>query len=155
MPALTRRDALRRGGVALTVGLAGCTTASQQSSQTPQLGELDVLNYDPVPHTIHVVLLDAGEPVYWASADVSPAKNGELGGVEFVDLPTEPGEYVLHVRADDQPKSEWETFDFGEYEVECLGIQIKIEHTNQNAGSDVSIWKTTNARVCENTASSE
>ncbi|KAB1197777.1 MULTISPECIES: hypothetical protein [Haloferax] len=155
MVSLTRREALRLGGVALTGGLAGCTADSKESSQVPRLGELDVLNYDPTPHTVHVVLLDDSEPVYWASEDVPPAKNGELGGAEFVDFPTEPGAYVLHVRADDQPTSEWEQFDFGEYGVDCLGIQIKIGHVDQTAASDVSIWKTTNARVCETADSTE
>lgn len=149
MSPLTRRTLLRLGGVTFAGGLAGCNAFGQQSSKTPRLGELAVTNYDPRPHTVHVLLLDDGEPVYWASTQVSPAEDGALGGARFEEFPTEPRNYVLHVRADSQPQAKWESFDFSEYEVSCLGIKIAIGDDNQTDTGDVSIWKTTNPNVCE------
>lgn len=149
MPSLTRRALLRLGGVTLAGGLAGCNALDQQSSKTPQLGDLTVTNHDPQPHTVHVLLLDNGEPVYWASKEATPATDGALGGARFEEFPTKPGNYVLHVRINSQRESKWERLDFSKYDVSCIGIMIAIGDINQTNPGDVSIWKTTNPHECE------
>jgi hypothetical protein len=148
MPSLTRRTALRSGGAILAGGLTGCTEFDQESSRTPRLGELVVVNYDSRSHMVHVLLLVDGDPVYWASKEATPREDGMLGGAVFEGYPTEPGNYVLHVRIDNQRRSEWARFDFGEYDVSCLGIQIAIGDLNGTHPGDVSIWKTTNPHEC-------
>jgi hypothetical protein len=137
------------------------------SSSPPQLGQIDATNYDGDPHTVHVLLLEGSEPVYWASKRVPAASDGVLGSVTFEGFPTDRGEYVLHVRSDERERSEWEEFDVAAYDASCLGIQIEIGGTEgvddtgtatatntgtaQRAGTDpgaVSIWYTTDSQVC-------
>lgn len=149
MYSLTRRTLLRLGGVALAGVLAGCNTLEQQFSTPPQLGKLSVINYDPRPHTVHVLLLDDGEPVYWDSKEVNPAEDGEHGGTHFTKLPTAPSNYVLQVRADSHPDSKWEHFDFSEYDASCISIKISVGDAEQTDAGDVSIWKSTNPYECE------
>jgi hypothetical protein len=96
-----------------------------------------------------VLLLVDGEPVYWASKEATPTEDGTLGGAVFEGYPTEPGDYVLHAHIDSQPRSEWECFDFAEYDVSCLGILIVIGDLNGARPGDVSIWKTTNPHKCK------
>jgi len=149
MPPLTRCRALQLAGMASVGGLAGCVTSDEESSEPSRLAELTVSNHDPRQYTVHVVVLEDGEPVYWDSKQASPAEDGQLGGATFEGYPTEPGHYVLHARLDDQPESEWKRFDFAEYDTPCLGLNIAIGDATDGRVGELSIWYTTSPRVCE------
>ena len=148
MPSQFRRSLLRAAGLAMAGSLAGCAMTGQQSSPPPQLGSLDVLDFDPGAYTIHALLLDDESPVYWATERVIAADGNDVGGAVFEDYPKEPGEYVLHVRLDGTPRSTWEQFEFAEYDASCLGLSVHIGGEDVDAGS-LSIWKTRNPRECE------
>lgn len=155
MSRLSRRGLLRIAGGAGLAGLAGCTVLSDESSKTPRFGYLSVGNYDLRSYTVHVVVLESSEPVYWrtreATAGSEAPTSGEVspGGVELEGYPTDPGNYELHVRLDGDPRSAWRTLDFGEYDVSCIGVSIRIGYRGSANAGELSIWTGTNPRICE------
>lgn len=149
MPSLTRRRALQIVGAASVSGLAGCTALTQESSEKARFGELTVTNYDSRQYTVHVVVLEGNELVYWDSKQTTPAEDGQLGGAEFEGHPTDPGDYVLHARLDGQSRSESKQLEFSDYEASCLGININIGNLSDERAGELSIWKATNPRLCK------
>jgi len=117
MPSLSRRDAIRVGGVAVAAaGLAGC--ASEPDPPNVQFSELTLVNAHPEPHTVTVLLFENDEPVYRSTMDAEGAREREdgtteAGGGEFEDYPTEPGRYELYAWYEQQASGEWAhlTFD--------------------------------------------
>ena len=154
----TRRDMLRLAGGASLFGLAGCGAIGNESSTTPQFGSLWVQNFDHRPHTVHVMIREGGDVVYWRTKEATAASESqESGGVVFEEYPTEPGEYELFVRLDDGRRSEWRTFDFGEFDASCIGLTIQIGSYGGDNPGELSIWYTTNPWECRddrNSASS-
>ncbi|WP_423744154.1 hypothetical protein V5735_14455 (plasmid) [Haladaptatus sp. SPP-AMP-3] len=155
MPPLTRRRALRLGGAAFTAALAGCSAFGGQSPPTLRLGRLVVTNYDRRPHTVHVLFVTDDSPDYWASKRVPPGDETSPGFARFEDYPTEPGDSVLHVRTDSQPKPGWERLDFGEQTTSCVGLVIGIGDPNGTSPGDVTIWKTNNEHECDGMTTTE
>ena len=146
MSRLTRRKTLQLGGAVLATGLAGCS-AFEEESQTAVLGKLEAVNNDGRSHTLHVLLLDDGNPVYWDSKEVLPADESGLGFARFEGYPTEPDGYALHVRIETQPKSGWEQFDFDQPNTTCYGFLLSVGSKNGNPFVD--IWQTTGTLPCE------
>lgn len=114
-----------------------------------------VTNYDRRPHTVHVLILDDGNPVYWASKRVPAGDETSPGSVRFEGYPTEPGDSVLHVRTDSQPKSGRERLDFGERTASCIGLDIGIGDVNGTSPGDVTIWETNNEHECDGIPTTE
>lgn len=151
MPPVTRRTLLQATGVAIAAGLAGCNESSgQQPAPTPQLGDLTITNHDQVPHTVHAILLKDDTPVYWKSKHI-PAANDGVSSLQLEDFPTDPYEYVLHVRTDSRGKDNWAQFDFSNHDTGCLGIKIVVGDQDQSNRGNVAIWKTTDSTVCQDT----
>ncbi len=147
---LTRRRILQLGGATVASGLAGCSTSSgKQSSKTLLLGRLEVVNHDPRPHTVHAVFLDGKNPVYWVSKKVDAADDLGAGYTKFENYPTQPGNDVLHVRTDSQPKSDWERLDFGDRNGPCLSLEIGIGDKSGNSPGDVTIWESSSSQACD------
>lgn len=147
MPSTTRRRVLGLVTTAGVSGLAGCNAVEE--SPASRLGELSVANHDTREHRVHLVLLESGDSVYWRSKRVSAATEDELGGAVFEGYPTDSGEYELHVRRDGDPRSEWAAFDFADHDAPCLGLSVQIGDTTDERTGEVSVWYTTNPRVCE------
>lgn len=107
-PRVSRRAALRAGGLALVTGLAGCSALAEAERQTVRIGEIDVLNHDDERQRIHVLVFDGGEAVYRDVVDAEaydpggPARGGTLSG-----YPTTPGEYELYAWTESQASDEW------------------------------------------------
>lgn len=147
MSSLTRRDVLRSGAVAASIGIAGCSAFGGSSSETPELGSLSVTNLDPQVYTVHVLLLDDDGPVYWASERTSAATEESSGEAVFEGYPSGPENYVLQARLEGDPPSAWRTFDFGQFDASCIGIMLEIGEPHRNTGN-LSIWKTLNPTEC-------
>ena len=144
MSPLSRRTVLTLGGTALCTGLAGCATLGEASPADTRLHELTVANHESEPHTVHVLLLEDGEPVYMASREVEGRTDPDrVPGGEFEGYPTEAGSYVLYAWRDDQPRPEWRRFDFSEYDVDCVEIAIHVG-MGDVPDSYVSIWRSFN-----------
>ena len=131
MSPCTRRRILQLNSVVLGGSLAGCTRSRDEPSSSTteiRLNVLQAVNRDQQPYTIHVLLVENGEPVYWKSAEVSPYNPAEnrLGGGQFEAYPTDPGEYVLYAWRDDQPRDEWRQSDLRDHDAPCANIVIMI-----------------------------
>ncbi|WP_231185289.1 hypothetical protein [Haladaptatus sp. DYF46] len=146
MSRLTRRKTLQLGGAAFTAGLAGCSAFGEQSP-TPLLGKLEAVNHDRRPHTLHALFLDDGNPVYWVSKEIPAADESGPGFARFEEYPTEPDGHALHVRVEDQPKSDWEQFDFDQPNTTCYGFLLSVG--SKNGSPFVDIWQTTGTLPCE------
>ncbi|MGA9402863.1 hypothetical protein [Haladaptatus sp.] len=149
MTLLTRRKTLQIGGVAFASGIAGCSTFGQQSSPPLRLGGIDVHNFDPRPHSVHVAFFDDGKSVYRASKDVPADHESSPGFASFENYPTRPDEDALRVWIDDQPKSDRKRFDFGERNASCLGLLITIGNEIGTDPGSVTIWHSTSENECE------
>lgn len=156
----SRRRLLQIGGTALTSGLAGCLGALQDSSgsQTTELAELSIQNEDTRSHTVHVLVLQDREPVYWDSQPVaagsvedgSQSSFEQVGTASFQGFPTELQECVLCARVDDQPLSERNRRDLSNYDVSCLQLVFTLEPNDRAAGTTLSILEGTDPELCEN-----
>ncbi|RQG95069.1 hypothetical protein [Natrarchaeobius chitinivorans] len=140
MSALTRRRAFQSGAVALAALGGGCTSLGRETPEPTRLNEISVWNYDPEPRTVYVLVLD-DDPVYWSLevADAYSENDDVLGGAEFDGLPAESGTYVLYAWRDDQPRSEWERLDLGEYGHTCTNLVIRIGSRSGDDRGEVSI----------------
>lgn len=145
----SRRRVLAAAASLPAVGAAGCLAGDP--AVTPRFGGLSVLNYDPEPYTVHVVVLEGGSPVYWASERATAATAREdPGGAVFEGYPTDPGEYVLHARLAGQPRDEWVEIDFAEFDAECLTVRLQIgEFAGGAERGELSLWRSTNPRECD------
>lgn len=122
---LSRRKVLILSGTALSAGIAGCSTVAVLSTET-RLGDLRVENYLSEPHTIRILILEDGEPVYWNAVELEAVSDGRTY-VEYLEgYPTREGSFVLYAWMDAQPKSEWQRLDLGEYDNSCLNLSIAI-----------------------------
>jgi len=163
MARLTRRRTLQLGSVTLGGAIAGCTALGDGDSETLTLGELHVDNLDFESHTVSVLFLDGENPVYWDTMDASPAESEEddatdvavAGGGIFEGYPTEVGNYVMYAWRDQQPRSEWEQFDFREHDGSCIGVEIKIGDITGSQPGDVSILFTQDTSNCHNEENGE
>ena len=154
MDSLTRRTALRLAAGAAAVGLAGCSDGGSGGGGVGSdggltLGELAVTHFDSESYTIHLSLLDGDSPVFWQSKPVPAAEDGDPGEVVFENYPTDLENEVLHARLEGQPRSEWERFEFGEFDAACLGLQFRIGTFTGDGEGDLSIWTSDNPRECE------
>lgn len=152
MTTLSRRRLLNLAGGAAAVGLAGCSGGGddgEAAAETTRLGELAVTNFDADPHTVHAVFLEENDPVYWRSKRVPGAEEGTPQDVVFDGYPTDPENNVLHVRLDGQSRSAWQRFDFGEADVACLGLNVRIGDFAGDRDDELSLWTSGNPRECE------
>jgi len=69
---------------------------------------------------------------------------------EFDGFPTDPGNYVLYVWRDDQPRSEWTQVDFSESDRSCLNLTIFIGY--RSAG-EITVLSSTRCPDHESTSS--
>lgn len=140
---LSRRALLHGAGVSLVGSVTGCAGLGT----TPQLGQLGVTNYDTRSHAVHVLLFEGESLVYWTSKRVPPAEGDVLGTAVFEGYPSEPDPGRLLVRLDGQSLVAAERFDFAEYDVDCLGLQLEIGEEGRSP--ELSIWYTAGSDVCE------
>lgn len=96
------------------------------------------------------MLTEDGEPVYWVAEDV-PSDHETDGGTLWCDeVPSTPGEYVLHARVTTQSASEWQTLNMGEFDTPCLSVLIEIEGPSATSPPpEVTIHYSTNRAECE------
>lgn len=128
MNGLRRRQFLQISGVTVTASLAGCGAVGRTEPPQRWVEELGVSNLHSETHTVSVLLLRDGEPVYWRSMETEPYNEEEqrAGGGRFEGYPTEPGPYVLYVRLDSQPRSMWKRFTLADHDHECLELEIHV-----------------------------
>lgn len=93
-------------------------------------------------------MLENGERVYRETERATPAEPGSVGGARFEGYPTSPGAYVLEAGVDGQPRSAWERVAVAEYETGCLGLTLAVGDSTPAAREDLTIWTTTNPRLC-------
>lgn len=142
MSGLTRRTVLQ--GSAAVGGLvgAGCT-ALRDDTQETYVKEISVLNRDPTAYTVHMLLLEDGEPIHWESTEASAApEDGDgstLGSGEFETLPSDPGADVLYVWRDDQPRSAWTEYDLRAYDLHCVKFLVMIGERYGDSTGEVSL----------------
>lgn len=139
MGSVTRRRAVRVLGACLVGGSAGCTAFGRDAREFPELYRLRASNSDTRPHTVHVVLLEDGEPVYWDSGDLQPREDGVVDSVTFEGYPTDAAPYVLHARIDEQPRSEWRTVEFATFDQPCLSLDLEIGDEEPGAAGELSV----------------
>lgn len=137
------RRTVLHGGVALG-GLVGAGyLALRDDTQETYVKEMTIWNRDPTTYTVHMLLLEDGEPVHWESTEAGGApKDGDgstLGGGEFETLPSDPGADVLYVWRDDQPRSAWAEYDLRAYELSCVKFMVMIGGRNGGSPGDVSL----------------
>lgn len=150
MVRLSRRGLLATTGTA-SISFAGCTGIFRQFDDPPQLGELMAQNWQPSSRAVQVLVTEEGEPVYWVATRLSPGREEQPEDHVFEGYPTEPGEYVLYVKVDDQPRSNWHRLDFSEYDTSCLGVVIDIGR--EDADELVDILVSTDPDICEDESS--
>jgi len=149
MPASPRRTVLRGAGLVFLGSLAGC---AGRFGNSPRLGELGATNYDTRPHTIHVLLLEADSPVYWTSKRVPAAGLDGLGTATFAGYPDGAEPDRLLVRPDGRSLAAAERFEFGEYDADCLGLDVEIDDGHPPS---LSIWYTAGDAPCRTTGAPE
>jgi len=131
--------------------LAGC--AGSAFGDSPQLGHLDVTNYDARAHTVHVLRLESDAPVYWASKRVPPATDDEVGTATFEGYPTDARPDRLLARLDGEPLAAAERFEFDAHDTDYLGLLIGIGDDRVPPGP--SIWYTAGSDPCDGTGTAE
>ncbi|SDQ35631.1 hypothetical protein [Natronobacterium texcoconense] len=137
----------RRRALALSVPLAlgGCL-GRESAVDTRIEGHIPVANYDDESHVVHATIVGGDESVYERALEV-PAADGEgenenPGEAVFEEIPTEPGEYVLHARRSDQSEEQQRTLDLREYDFECVEVMVRIgEPFREDLESTLSIWR--------------
>lgn len=157
MSTLSRRRLLNLVGGGAAVGLAGCSGGGDgeddgdaASSESLQLAELAVTNFESQPHTVHLVFLDGDDPVYWRSQAVAAAEEGVPQEAVLDGYPGAPAEQVLHVRLDDGAPSEWKRFDFAEVGSDCLGLNVRVGDFDGGGGEgELTVWTTDDPGNCE------
>src|SRR5699024_7500495 len=73
------------GLIALSAPLvSGCTSDfSFISSGRAKLGDINILNYDDEPHTLHILVEESNELVHWSSHHLEPADHkGNFASLE-------------------------------------------------------------------------
>lgn len=145
----TRRKILQLGGAALGVSLAGCSSPQEESTTESRLVELSVLNHTESQHTVHAVLQDGDEVVYWSSIQVTPGdrEKNEAGGGEFSDYPTEAGMYTLYAKADNQPDDAWVQAKIYEWGYPCWGLKIRLGEPFSDSPEKLAIWRHNNCKA--------
>lgn len=158
MSRISRRRLLNLCAGGAVVGLAGCSGGGDgddedgdaASSESVQLAQLAVTNFESQPHTVHAVFLDGEDPVYWRSEAVAAAEEGVPQEAVLDGYPGNPSDHVLHVRLDDQSPSDWKRFDFAEAGADCLGINLRIGDFEGGGGEgELTVWTTNDPGNCE------
>ncbi|SDR31452.1 hypothetical protein [Natronobacterium texcoconense] len=136
MTRITRRRALQFGSVTLGAVVAGCSSLGVGAAESTRLTGIRIKNRDPTSRAVHVLILDGDDPVYWGSevADAYSVGEDRRDEADFEGVPTELGTHVLYAWRDDQPRDEWERFDFGDYEPSCGQLVIGIGYTDDDQG---------------------
>jgi len=144
MVRVTRRRALHLGAVATLAAGAGCLNPLADDSNDLRVTQIDVTNYDATVRTIHVLLTESGEPVYYNSGELAAwdAQEGRGSGVRiWEDLPDDPGQYTLYVWRDQQPRQQWIAFDLNEEtgDISCTTIIVDIGKTEQATAGEIFV----------------
>lgn len=147
--AITRRQALQLSGVALGVGLTGCSTRQQVPTSEIRIAELSVINHIESQHTVHALLQEGDEIVYWSTIETTPADKDDdrAGGGVFRDLPTDPGIYSLYVKSDNQSEDAWTQATIHENDSPCIGIVIHLGSHRKDEPEEVSILSHTDCKT--------
>ncbi|WP_266080815.1 hypothetical protein [Haladaptatus caseinilyticus] len=129
-----------------TAAISGCF--SRGSTAPPILGEVDIVNFDYKPHTVHVFIERDGHPVYWADHEATARTSASLGGASLPCVwDGKEGKYIVRARLNTRTK--WQSINLTEYDSEILGLSIHIGDTDAEEGAPLrlSIWHTSNARA--------
>lgn len=139
MSVLTRRRLLQVSGVSVVSVGAGCVSLQRLASDEVRLERLKVVNADSTAYTVHVMLTDEDEPVYFDSQEIESRTGDEVDAVTFNDFPEDDGAYTIYAWLDDQRPAEWSEFDVTERD-SCTRITITIGGSDRT--SDVEIRST-------------
>lgn len=136
-----RRQFLQLGGTALAAGLAGCSMLDREPADETRITELMVVNHNERRHTVHALLQDDDEVVYWSSIQATPAKKdaNRAGGGKFTGYPTSTGADELYVKADNQPNGTWTTARIDDSDVPCVHFVIHLGAQSDSQPEDVTI----------------
>lgn len=153
----SRRDLLRITSVTVAGSLAGCTGDGgflSQSQEDPlELAGVEIQNTGPEPHTVHVMFIRDGKPIYWRSKRVPGATDESAGFTTLEGFPTEPEDAVFFARADGQQFVEKNRRNISDFDASCLVLRVQLEPDDQSSEPYLSIWKSTDGEHCENTPS--
>lgn len=140
----TRRELLQFTAPGLLPPASGCTF--ENDSTEVRIAEISIGNRGPTPYSIHVLLLEDGEPVYWRSKEVEEFSDEDdrFGGGELTGVPSDSGTYVLYAWRGDRPRSEREERDLGTNDSSCAAVLILVGSESENGRGEISI------RVSEN-----
>jgi hypothetical protein len=147
MPRFTRRRALQAGGLVLGSALAGCSLGG--GSTTPRLAQIRVTNAHDAEHVVQALVLDDGDPIYWESTLLPPGERQDMSGHSFRDLPSEPGEYEVYVRTDDDSMDDAAHVDLGEYDRPCFGLDGTIFESEEPGEGWLDMYQRTDPDFCE------
>ncbi|MGZ0745579.1 hypothetical protein [Haloparvum sp. AD34] len=109
-------------GLVTTSAVAGCLGNNSEA----ELPEILVENLSSEERTVHLLVTDGGEPIFWRTviADPFDEEANQVGGEVLDWSPDGAGEYVVHARFehDEEP----ERFDVREYGADCYRVFVHI-----------------------------
>lgn len=106
----------------------------RDSPEPTVLDAVDLLNLHREPHTVSVVVVDAGEVVHWSHHEMRGYVDGSAdGGSLTCDWPRDVT-LAVNARLDD---GAWETFDLATVESDCVALSLEVD-----GDGDLAFWYT-------------
>jgi len=141
MSLLTRRRLLVSVVPAVGGGVAGCTGLGAVQRSAPTIEHLEAQSENPEPHTVSVLLLADGEPLFAETVDLPPY-NPETNRIRtqiFEGYPTDEPVETLYAWRDDQPRDDWQEADLTRTDNECEDIIVRIRNENVVSGEPLTL----------------
>lgn len=123
-----RRCLLATAGL---VGLPGCSGRASPSGESgTRIASIRAQNVHAEPHTIHVLVVEGGDPVLRETRrlDAAYEENGTLyaTSAELPDVPADAGEYVVYAWVDDGEGTRVLDLSEGEYG-SCVRLEPEVD----------------------------
>jgi len=126
----TRRRLVGIGGAVAVSAVAGCTGGEQSADagatgDGPVLETISLENLDDSDHTVDVILRWSDEIDYWTTHELDAIGDGDGGSLTLSDgWQTEPGEFLLTVRLDDDSRARFSSTQLPDRE--CLNLLVMV-----------------------------
>lgn len=133
---LSRRNLLLASG-GVVASLSGCTSADAGESGVT-LTDVTLTNSQQRPNEFHVLVEHDGDIVHWSSHHIDAGEGSVTGGkVVTPELPSEPGDVVVHCRVEDQ-HTRARLLDWGD-DGSCIRVNCMLDPEEQ--GGSLTIWR--------------
>ena len=141
MVLLSRRRLLQSAAPVVGGGVAGCTDLHAGRASPPTVELLEAQNENPASHSVSVLLLTDGEPLFGETVRLEPydPETNQLRTARFGGYPTDEPVETIYAWRDDQPRDDWQKADLTESGHDCEELYIRIRNKESVSGEPLTL----------------